>query len=71
MEHSRHISGIDEHAAESANASGCGLAFYIDATISNRANPNSNLASQQVNFINLNGSYTATFKAKCAAAGSA
>jgi hypothetical protein len=49
--------------------SGCVLTFYLDATLGNRTNTNSALASQQVNFINLNGSYNATFKAKCASAG--
>jgi hypothetical protein len=48
---------------------GCGLTFYMDATMSNRTNTNASLASQQVNFINLNGSYNATFKAKCLVAG--
>jgi len=48
---------------------GCGLTFYMDATVSNRTNTNVSLASQQVNFINLNGSYSATFKAKCLVAG--
>jgi len=48
---------------------GCGLTFYIDATVSNRMNTNASLAAQQTNFINLNGSYNATFKAKCAVAG--
>jgi len=47
---------------------GCGLTFYIDATVSNRTNTNS-YGSTQVNFINLNGSYNATFKAKCAVSG--
>ena len=48
---------------------GCGLTFYMDATMSNRTNANASLATQQVNFINLNGSYSATFKAKCLVAG--
>jgi hypothetical protein len=48
---------------------GCGLTFYIDATVTNRTNTNASLATQQVNFINLNGSYDATFKAKCLVAG--
>ncbi len=48
---------------------GCGLTFYLDATMSNRTNTNATLATQQVNFINLNGSYDATFKAKCLVAG--
>jgi hypothetical protein len=49
--------------------SGCGLTFYIDATMTNRTNTNASLAGQQVNFINLNGSYNATFKAKCLVSG--
>jgi N-acetylmuramoyl-L-alanine amidase len=49
--------------------SGCGLTFYIDATVTNRTNTNAALASQQANFINLNGSYDATFKAKCVSSG--
>ena len=49
--------------------SGCGLAFYIDAVLTNRTNTNASLATQQVNFINLNGTYDATFKAKCLVAG--
>jgi hypothetical protein len=52
-----------------AMPTGCGLTFYIDATVSNRTNTNASLATQQVNFINLNGSYSATFKAKCLVAG--
>jgi hypothetical protein len=48
---------------------GCGLTFYLDATVTNRTNANASLASQQANFINLNGSYNATFKAKCLVAG--
>ncbi len=48
---------------------GCALTFYIDATVTNRTNTNVSLATQQVNFINLNGSYDATFKAKCLVAG--
>jgi hypothetical protein len=48
---------------------GCGLTFYIDGTVTNRTNTNASLATQQVNFINLNGSYDATFKAKCLVAG--
>ena len=42
---------------------GCSLTFYLDATVANRTNTNASLASQQENFINLNGSYHATFKA--------
>jgi hypothetical protein len=48
---------------------GCGLTFYIDATVSNRTNTNGQGGSTQVNFININGSYAATFKAKCLVAG--
>jgi hypothetical protein len=48
---------------------GCGLTFYIDATVTNRTNTNASLSTQGVNFINLNGSYDATFKAKCLVAG--
>jgi Immunoglobulin domain/Immunoglobulin I-set domain len=48
---------------------GCSFTFYTDAVLGNRTNTNASLASQQVNFINLNGSYNATFKAKCLAAG--
>jgi arginine exporter protein ArgO len=50
-------------------AGGCVASFYMDATVTNRTNPNPGLASQPINALNLNGSYTATFKAKCAAAG--
>jgi hypothetical protein len=48
---------------------GCGLTFYLDATELQRTNTNASLAAQQVNFINVNGSYHATFKAKCLVAG--
>ena len=48
---------------------GCRLTYYMDAVLTNRTNTNSTLAAQQVNFINLNGSYNATFKAKCLVAG--
>jgi Chitobiase/beta-hexosaminidase C-terminal domain/Legume lectin domain/Bacterial lectin len=48
---------------------GCGLTFYIDATVANRTNTNPALQNQQANFINLNGSYNATFKAKCLTSG--
>ena len=48
---------------------GCDFTFYLDATVTNRTNTNASLASQQVSFINLNGSYNATFKAKCLVAG--
>ena len=46
----------------------CTLTFYIDATVTNRTNTNG-YGTSQVNFINLNGSYNATFKAKCAVSG--
>jgi hypothetical protein len=45
--------------------SDCPLTFNIDATLANRTNTDASLGTQQVNFINLNGSYHATFKAKC------
>ena len=48
---------------------GCGLTFYIDATVTNRTNTQSALQTQQANFINLNGSYNATSKAKCLVGG--
>jgi Bacterial Ig-like domain (group 3) len=48
---------------------GCLLAYYMDAVLPNRTNTTSTLAAQQVNFINLNGSYNATFKAKCLVSG--
>ncbi len=48
---------------------GCHLQYYLDAVVTNRTNTNSTLAAQQVNFINLNGSYNATFKAKCLVSG--
>jgi hypothetical protein len=44
---------------------GCGLRFYLDATVANRTNTNASLSTRQTNFINLHGSYDATFKAKC------
>jgi hypothetical protein len=47
----------------------CKLAYNLDATVSNRTNTNGQGGSTQVNFININGSYTATFKAKCLVAG--
>ena len=49
--------------------SGCSLTFYIDATVANRTNTEPALQSQQANFIDLNGSYKATFKAKCLVSG--
>lgn len=48
---------------------GCELTFYVDATVANRTNTNASLATKQVTFLNLNGSYEATFKAKCRVAG--
>jgi hypothetical protein len=48
---------------------GCRLTYYMDAVVPNRTNTNSTFAAQQTNFINLNGSYNATFKAKCLVAG--
>jgi hypothetical protein len=47
---------------------GCTLTYYFDATMADRTNSNG-YGSSQVNFINLNGSYNATFKAKCAVSG--
>jgi hypothetical protein len=44
---------------------GCALTYYFDATMTN----STGYGSSQVNFINLNGSYNATFKAKCAVSG--
>jgi hypothetical protein len=46
----------------------CTLTFYTDAVFANTTNTNG-FASSNVNFINLNGSYNATFKAKCAVSG--
>jgi hypothetical protein len=46
----------------------CTLTYYLDATMANATNTNG-YASSNVNFINLNGSYNATFKAKCAVSG--
>ena len=46
----------------------CTLTYYFDATMTNRTNSNG-YGSSQVNFIKLNGSYNATFKAKCAVSG--
>jgi hypothetical protein len=43
----------------------CTLFNNIDDTVTNRTNTNGQTTTQ-VNFINLNGSYNATFKAKCA-----
>ena len=60
-------SGNTQQSLEMPNA--CVLTFYIDATLGNRTNTNPSLASQQINAINLNGSYTATFKAKCLGGG--
>ena len=47
---------------------GCTLTYYFDATMANSTNTNG-YGSSTVNFINLNGSYNATFKAKCAVSG--
>ena len=47
---------------------GCEVFYNLDATVTNRTNTNGQSAIQ-ANFINLNGSYTATFKAKCAVSG--
>ena len=44
---------------------GCSASFAIDAVLRDATNPNSTRAAQSVPWINLNGSYTATFKAKC------
>jgi hypothetical protein len=60
-------SGNKQHSLEMPT--GCDFTFYLDATVTNRTNTNESLASQQVSFINLNGSYNATFKAKCMVAG--
>ena len=65
----RHLSLVEQHAAQSPDANRMRSTFYIDATVTNRTNTNASLATQQVNFINLNGSYNATFKAKCAVTG--
>ncbi len=46
--------------------SGCNLNFYLDQTIANATNTTNQAA---INYINLNGSYTLTFKAKCLTAG--
>lgn len=48
---------------------GCTASFVIDAVQRNATNPNPTLAAQSVPWININGSYTATFKAKCAVSG--
>jgi hypothetical protein len=49
--------------------SGCAATFYMDAVLRNATNTSSALAAQGVPWINLNGSYTATFKAKCLISG--
>jgi hypothetical protein len=46
----------------------CTLTYYFDATMTNRTNSNG-YGSSRVNFIKLNGTYNATFKAKCAVSG--
>lgn len=48
--------------------SSCALTFYMDAGVTNGTNTNG-YGNEQVDFINVNGSYNATFKAKCAVAG--
>lgn len=48
---------------------GSTLTFYIDQLLSNSTNSNSSLASAGSNYVNINGSYSATFKAKCTSAG--
>ena len=50
---------------------GCTLTFYIDSGLPNATNTNSTLAAQGVSWLNLNGSYTATFMAKCPSASGA
>ena len=49
--------------------SGCTLGLGMDQTLQNATNTNSSLAATGVNWINLNGSYTTTFKAKCLTSG--
>jgi len=56
-----------QHSLEMPN--GCSASFIIDAVLRNATNTNPVLASQSVPWINLNGSYTATFKAKCLSSG--
>jgi hypothetical protein len=45
--------------------SGESVQFSYDQVLLNATNTNSTLASQSVNWLNINGSYTATVKAKC------
>jgi len=49
--------------------SGCVTSFAMDQVLRDATNPNPVLASQWAPSININGSYTATFKAKCAVLG--
>ena len=56
-----------QQSLEMPNA--CTSSFAMDQVLLNATNPNSALASTYVPWINLNGSYTATFKAKCLSAG--
>jgi hypothetical protein len=48
---------------------GCQVSFGPDAVLGNNTNTNATLAAQQAPWLNLNGSYTLTFKAKCLAPG--
>jgi len=45
--------------------SGCTLNLYMDQVVLNNTNTNAALAAQWTRWINVNGSYKATFKAKC------
>ena len=47
----------------------CAANFAMDAVVQNNTNTNSSLAPVYVPWLNLNGTYTATFKAKCRVAG--
>ena len=47
---------------------GCRVQFGIDAGMNNSTNTNATLATQGVSWINLNGSYSAVFMAKCPSA---
>ena len=49
--------------------SGASAVWAMDQVLLNATNPNGALASTYVPWINLNGTYTATFKAKCLSAG--
>jgi len=48
---------------------GCTTSFAMDQVLPDATNPDPALASQLAPWININGPYTATFKAKCAVAG--